>query len=252
MNPSSAAPLLRTEGLSMNFGGLKALDSLDLKVCSGTIHGVIGPNGAGKTTLFNLITGEYRPTAGRVYFREREITGYPPHLVTALGIARKFQLTQVFSSLTVGENMQLAVQRHEACSLLGLLRPADYSSRIHQALALLHLEDKEELRAGSLGHGEKQRLELAMVLATGAELLLLDEPTSGMSLEERSEIGFFLRSIANRTTVLVVEHDFPFIKQVADIVTVLDKGRKIAEGSVAEVERDARVRECYLGAEDDA
>jgi len=250
--PREAVPLLETRGLAKSFGGLRAVDGVDLVVRPGHIHGVIGPNGAGKTTLFNLITGECRPSAGHVYFRGRDITGLPPYAVTALGIARKFQLTQIFATLTVGENIQLAVQRQSAGSMLGLLRSRDYGGQIEKGLEPMHLEDKCDVVSGSLGHGERQRLELAMVLATGADLLLLDEPTSGMSLEEREEIGTFLRGIVNQTTVLIVEHDFPFIKQVADIVTVLDKGAKIAEGSVSEVERDARVRECYLGAEGDA
>ncbi len=245
-------PLLETRGLGKHFGGLKALDEVALQVQAGRIHGVIGPNGAGKTTLFNLITGESKPTAGRVFFKGRDITGLPPHAITARGIARKFQVTHVFPSLTVGENVQLAVQRRRAGSMLRLLRRMDYAAEVDDTLDLMHLADKRVVAAASLGHGERQRLELGMVLATGAELLLLDEPTSGMSLEEREEIGNLLRAMTLRATVLIVEHDFPFIKQVADIVTVLDKGEKIAEGSVREIEADARVRDCYLGVVDGA
>lgn len=245
-------PLLETRGLSKHFGGLKAVNDVAFKIEAGHVHGVIGPNGAGKTTLFNLITGEFKPTAGRVFFKGEDITNLPPHAITARGIARKFQLTQVFSSLTVAENIQLAIQRREARSMLRLLRPASYAAQVGEILDLMHLGDKRETPAGSLGHGERQRLELGMVLATGAELLLLDEPTSGMSLEEREEIGLFLKAMTERTTVLIVEHDFPFIKRVADIVTVLDKGEKIAEGSVGEIEADTRVRDCYLGVVDDA
>ncbi len=245
-------PLLETRGLSKYFGGLKAVHDLSLRVEAGRIHGVIGPNGAGKTTLFNLITGELKPSAGRVFFKGRDITGLPPHVITTLGVARKFQLTQVFASLTAGENVQLAVQQREARTMLGLLRRRSYTSQVSEALEFMHLADKTSMPAAALGHGERQRLELAMVLATGAELLLLDEPTSGMSLEERKEIGDMLRATSKRTTVLVVEHDFAFIKQIADVVTVMDEGAKIAEASVAEIERNVRVRECYLGVKDNA
>ncbi len=249
---ASQEPLLETRGLCKHFGGLRAVHDVNLRVQVGRVHAVIGPNGAGKTTLFNLITGELTPSAGHVYLKGRDITGLPPHVITGLGVARKFQLTQVFGGLTAGENVQLAIQRLEARTMLSLLRRRSYAAQIEEALSLMHLADKASSPASALGHGERQRLELAMVLATRAELLLLDEPTSGMSLEERRVIGDMLRAIRHQATVLVVEHDFAFIKQIADIVTVLNDGGKIAEGSVADIEGNAHVRECYLGVESDA
>lgn len=248
----TSMPILETRNLSKRFGGLRAVNDVSLSVSPGCVHGVIGPNGAGKTTLFNLITGEHRPSSGRVLFKGCDITGRPPHAVTAAGIARKFQITQVLTSLTVRDNVQLAVQRAEAGSMFRLLRKADWSDRVDEVLNTIHLGPKADAQAASLGHGERQRLELGMVLATGAELLLLDEPTSGMSLEERGEIGDLLREISGNATVVIVEHDFPFIKRVADTVTVLDKGELIAQGTVREIEADERVRDCYLGVDDHA
>jgi ABC-type uncharacterized transport system ATPase subunit len=239
--------VLEVRGLTQQFAGFTALNNLDFQVEFGHIHGVIGPNGAGKTTLFNCITGELTPTAGQVFFHGKDITGLSPDTITARGIARKFQITQVFSSLTVADNVMLALQRSMVGSMFGLLRRIEMRSRIAEILDLVHLNSRADAAAAELAHGERQRLELGMVLATGAELLLLDEPTSGMSLEERDEIGALLRAMSQRATILITEHDFQFIKQVAQVITVLNKGEKVAEGSVSEIECDAAVRDCYLG-----
>lgn len=245
---SGRSIVLETRGLTKQFEGLLALNNLDFQVERGRIHGVIGPNGAGKTTLFNLISGSLKPTRGRIFFKGRDITAEAPSKITTYGIARKFQITQVFDSLTVQDNVMLAVQRPLADGIMGLLKQGDTEAKTHELLDLVHLSDKAHTCAGELAHGERQRLELAMVLGTGAELLLLDEPTSGMSLEERDEIGALLRVMSRRATILITEHDFLFIKQVADVVTVLNRGEKVAEGSVTEIECNMAVRECYLGA----
>jgi branched-chain amino acid transport system ATP-binding protein len=245
-----SAPLLETQGLTRRFGGLVAVSDLALEVCAGGVYAVIGPNGAGKTTLFNLITGELKPTAGRILFKGSDITGLPPHVITRLGISRKFQITQIFPSLSVRDNVLLAVRRRRRTSWLDLVRPSWFDDDVSAILESMHLAHVADLRAAVLAHGEQQRLELAMVLGTGAELLLLDEPTSGMSVEERGEMASVLRRLALRATVVVTEHDFDFIREVADRVTVLDKGRKLAEGNVAEISANAAVQECYLGPED--
>jgi ABC-type uncharacterized transport system ATPase subunit len=247
---SADSVLLRTEGLRKDFGGLRAVDDVSLTVHRGKIHAVIGPNGAGKTTLFNVVTGQLRPTAGRVYLRDEDVTGLPPHKVTARGVSRKFQVTQVFTDLTVEENVTLALHRRHRQHTLSFRTPPDVRARAAEILELVHLGEKAPLFARSLAHGETQRLELGMVFATGASLLLLDEPTSGMSLEEREEIARLLRQMAAETTIVVTEHDFDFIKRVADVVTVLNKGAKLAEGDVQAIESNEAVRECYLGPSD--
>jgi branched-chain amino acid transport system ATP-binding protein len=244
---SAAEPLLRTEHLRKDFGGLRAVDDVSLQVEQGKVHAVIGPNGAGKTTLFNLVTGQLRPTAGRVYFRDEDVTGLPPHAVTARGVSRKFQITQVFMDMTVEENVMLALHRRERRHALTLRAPPGAGERAAEILDLVHLGNRAPMPARALAHGEAQRLELGMVFATGASLLLLDEPTSGMSVEEREEIATLLREMAAETTIVITEHDFDFIKRVADVVTVLNKGSMLAEGDVAEIETNEAVRECYLG-----
>ena len=242
-----AEPLMRTEGLRKDFGGLRAVDDLTFAVLPGRVHAVIGPNGAGKTTLFNLATGQLRPSAGRIYFRGEDVTGLRPHQITQRGISRKFQITQVFGEMSVMDNVMLALHRHYRRRTLALRTPREARERANEILTLMRLTAKADIRAAALAHGESQRLELGMVLATGASLLLLDEPTSGMSLEEREEMAGLLRLMASETTIVITEHDFNFIKRVADVVTVLNKGAKLAEGDVATIERDEAVRECYLG-----
>jgi branched-chain amino acid transport system ATP-binding protein len=242
-----AEPLMRTEGLRKDFGGLRAVDDLTFAVLPGRVHAVIGPNGAGKTTLFNLATGQLRPSAGRIYFRGEDVTGLRPHQITQRGISRKFQITQVFGEMSVMDNVMLALHRHYRRRTLALRTPREARERANEILTLMRLTAKDDIRAAALAHGESQRLELGMVLATGASLLLLDEPTSGMSLEEREEMAGLLRLMASETTIVITEHDFNFIKRVADVVTVLNKGAKLAEGDVATIERDEAVRECYLG-----
>ena len=242
-----AAPLLETRDLRKQFGGLRAVDDLSFTVAPGGVHAVIGPNGAGKTTVFNLVSGQLRPTSGQVFFRGEDVTGLKPHEITHRGISRKFQITQVFTGMSVRDNVMLALHRRYRSRTLALRTEPEAREKAEEVLALMHLTEKADSSASELGHGESQRLELGMVLATGASLLLLDEPTSGMSLEEREEMASLLRTIARETTVVITEHDFEFIKSVADVVTVLNKGAKLAEGDVATIEQDESVRECYLG-----
>jgi len=244
---SGNSVLLQTERLCKQFGGLAAVDNLSFQVYEGEIRAVIGPNGAGKTTLFNVITGHLKPTSGRVVFRGEDITRRSVHLIAQLGIARKFQITQVFGDQSVFDNVGLAAQRTACRSTWRLFGPCSIRDTVMDILARMHLEDKADWPAGLLSHGEQQCLELGIVLATGAKLLLLDEPTAGMSLEERAEMGDLLKDIAQDTTIVVTEHDFDFIKNVAETITVMNKGTKLAEGSVEEVECNQDVVDCYLG-----
>ena len=244
------SPVLETRGLTRRFGGLLAVHDVDFQVSEGEIRGVIGPNGAGKTTLFNLITGYLKPSSGRVFFRGQEITGGSPRRVARRGIARKFQITQVFPTLSVLDNVVLAAQQRRHRSSLWLFAPCRVRGVAEEVLSDVHLLEKSRSLAGSLSHGEQQRLELGLVLATGAAVLLLDEPTAGMSVEERAGMAELVLSLAEKRTLVVTEHDFDFIKQVATTITVLNKGEKLAEGTADKIACDPRVRECYLGRKD--
>lgn len=236
---AEAAVLLQTTGLSRRFGGLRAVDGVDLQIRQGMIHCIIGPNGAGKSTLFNLISGMLPPSAGRVTFRGQEITGKPPHAIGRLGLARSFQTPRVFPSLSALDHVLLASREHARdCPVAG------------DAMMQVGLADRAAVPAGELAHGEKKRLELAMALAMRPALVLLDEPTAGMNAHETAAVAGIVREAAAATTAVVIEHDIDFVRGIADVVTVLHKGRVLREGTIAEIERDDEVRRVYLGAEE--
>jgi branched-chain amino acid transport system ATP-binding protein len=228
--------VLQTDGLSRRFGGLRAVDGVDLQVRAGQIHCIIGPNGAGKSTLFNLISGLLPVSGGQVSFRDRDITGLAPHVISRLGLARSFQTPRVFSSLPVLDHALLASREpSQACPLA------------REALARVDLLDRAQVPGGDLAHGEKKRLELAMALAMRPTLILLDEPTAGMNARETAAIARIVREVAASATVVVIEHDIDFVRGIADVVTVLHKGKVLREGTIAEIERDDEVRRVYLG-----
>jgi branched-chain amino acid transport system ATP-binding protein len=228
--------VLETVGLSRRFGGLRAVDGVDLRVRQGQIHCIIGPNGAGKTTLFNLISGLLPITAGRVSFAGRDVTGKPPQVISRLGLVRSFQTPRVFASLSVLDHALLSSREspHE-CPLA------------MSALERVGLLDRNQVRGGDLAHGEKKRLELAMALAMRPRLILLDEPTAGMNAHETEAIARIVREAAANATVVVIEHDIDFVRGLADVVTVLHKGSVLREGTIAEIESDDEVRRVYLG-----
>lgn len=244
-----SGPLLQTEGLTKAFGGLRAVDSMDFSVRPGELRAVIGPNGAGKTTLFNLITGRLAPTRGKVYFKGGEITALPPHEICRRGVARTFQITSLFPNLTVSENIWTAVQGKGGH--LHPLRPArkmtHIRQRVEEVLRLLGLEEQGEVLAVNLSHGDQRLLEIGVALATTPELLLLDEPTAGMSLKETREMVGTIKGLAGALTIVIVEHDMGVVMELAQTITVLDLGRIIAEGPPEEIRRDRRVQEVYLG-----
>lgn len=244
----AGTPVLQVRGLVRQFGGLKALDGVDLDVRSGEILGIIGPNGAGKSTLFNVVTGLIRPTEGRIYLRGRDITGLPPHEVCRLGVGRKFQVPSCFTGLTVRQNLQVAARgRRPFTSLLKVGDVGRCSGDIEDLLDRLGLRSKADLDAGALSHGERQWLEIGMVLVNGCEVLLLDEPTAGMTLGETRRTERLLRDLGGAHTLAVIEHDIRFIREVAERVVVLHRGRVLASGTIDAVERDERVRDVYLG-----
>jgi branched-chain amino acid transport system ATP-binding protein len=246
--------LLRTEGLSKEFAGFKAVSDVSFSVKSGTIHALIGPNGAGKTTLFNLLTKFLAPTAGRIFYKGRDITAEKPAAVSRLGIVRSFQISAVFPHLTVRENIAIALQRgtresfrfwkHENC-LAGLnLRTDDLAG----ALGLSTLLDTVAIE---LPYGRKRALELATTLALDPELVLLDEPTSGLSHGDIPLVSSIIKDAAKTRTVMMVEHNLSVVAELADTITVLTRGKILVEGTYAQISQHPDVREAYMGAGDD-
>ena len=245
-----AEPILRTEALHKQFGGLAATDGVSFDVARAEFRAIIGPNGAGKSTLFNLLTGFLRPDAGRVLFEGRDITATPPHRMFRRGVSRTFQITNIFTNLSVMENVQIALLSHRG-RLYRVLRPADGQLRTEAAelLELVGLGGDPALDAATLSHGDRKKLELAVALANRPRLLFLDEPTAGMAANERLEAIRMVRRIAGERelTVVFTEHDMQVVFEVADRISVLHQGRIIAEGAPAEVRGSADVQRVYLG-----
>jgi len=250
--------LLRVEGLYKEFGGILAVEDLHFAVESGRIHSIIGPNGAGKTTLFNLITGLYRPTAGRIWFEDEDVTETPPHALAGRGISRSFQNLQIFFNMSAVENVMVGRHLHIRRGLLpallrfpGLVR-SDRAchARSAELMASVGLRDYVEAAADSLPYGALKRLEIARALASNPKLLLLDEPAAGCNARETGEITELIQSIAEGgVTVVLVEHDMRLVMDVSDHILVLDYGKKLAEGSAAEVRANPEVVAAYLGAD---
>ena len=245
--------ILRVENLTVSFSGFKALNELNFSVAAGELRVVIGPNGAGKTTLLDVITGKTRPASGAVMFKGQDITRAPEQEIARLGIGRKFQTPNIFKNLSVQENLLLAVAERRGV-LASLLRPMSRQARgrTGEILELIGLSCKAGKQAGQLAHGEKQWLELGMVMCQDPELLLIDEPVAGMTPRESERTGELLLSMAKNHTLLVIEHDMTFVRQIADRVTVLDEGRVLCDGTMDEVQHDRRVIEVYLGEDREA
>lgn len=245
--------ILETEGLTKRFGSLTAVDGVDLTVERGDTVGLIGPNGAGKTTFQSLIMGQYETTEGSIYFDGTDITGLNPYERARKGIIKKFQVTRVYDSETLAENIRLAI-RGRNTSTLGLLRShddSDIEEQVHELLEVANLESKAQTKAENLAHGEQQWLEIVMAVSTDPELLLLDEPTSGMGAQETNETVDLLDDIKEQTgtSMLIVEHDMDFIRQVSNNLTVLHHGAVLAQGTVEDIQRNNKVQEVYLGRE---
>ncbi len=243
-------PILETVNLSKNFGALQAVVGVNLRVDRGTIHSVIGPNGAGKTTLFNLLTGFLAPSSGRITLQGKDITNYPAHRISRLGISRSFQITSIFPDLSVRENIRIAIQSRTPMSyrFLKALDPKDgLEERSREILAKIGLWEKEDLAARNLSHGEKRILDIGIGLSTGPELLLLDEPASGLVGDEIARVTGLIRNISGSITVVLVEHNIDVVLSISDRITVLYYGGVIAEGSPAEIQCNTKVQEVYLG-----
>jgi branched-chain amino acid transport system ATP-binding protein len=246
--------LLRIEGLTKRFGGVLATDAITLGVPAGELHAVIGPNGAGKTTLIGQLSGELKPDAGTIRFDDHDITGLPVHRRSALGLARTFQITSLFPDLTVLDNVALAVQAHRGHSFRfwrAAREDVDLRAPARAALVRVGLEGRAELLVSRLSHGEQRQLEIAVALATGPRLLLLDEPMAGMGPEESSRMVRTLQALKREVTILLVEHDMEAVFALADRITVLVYGRVIASGAPDAIRGDAEVRKAYLGSPDE-
>lgn len=242
--------ILETKALTKKFGGLIAVDQVNLRLDEGELRCIIGPNGCGKTTLFNLISGFYKPSEGQVLYNGEDITGKAVYAISQLGIGRKFQVPSVFNQLTVYENIRVPFyfrHRHSRSAGTDTERSAD--QEMMGLLAKVNLSDRHQDLAINLAHGEKQWLEIGMVLASKPRLMLLDEPTAGMTVSETSKTAQLIRSISQETgiSILVIEHDISFVREIAGRITVMYKGALFKEGSYEEIQTDEEVREIYLG-----
>lgn len=245
-----SGPLLSTESLVKRFGGLAATDGLSLSVAEGELHALIGPNGAGKTTLIGQLSGELTPDSGTILFDGRDVTRLPVHRRAQRGLARSFQITSIFPSFTALDNVALAVQAHAGHSFR-FWRDAGRDRRLadpaRAVLERVGLGARADTRADALAHGEKRQLELAMALATGPRLLLLDEPMAGMGHEDIDRIAALIKRVSANRTILMVEHNLSVVANLSDWITVLARGEVLAEGPYAEVSRHPKVREAYMG-----
>ncbi|MES2979744.1 MAG: ABC transporter ATP-binding protein [Pseudomonadota bacterium] len=250
MKPSSDENLIEVRGLSRKFAGFYALKGVNLQVRRGHIHALIGPNGAGKTTCFNLLTKMLEPSEGTIHFKGRDITKMSPAQVAQLGMVRSFQISAIFPTLSVLDNVRVALQRKHGTSYKFWRSDRVLAGLDGTALDLLEdvgLKDVAEVIAGDLSYGKKRALEIATTLALEPEMLLLDEPTSGMGLEDVASIAALIRRVSKTRTILMVEHNLGVVADLADKITVLANGEILCEGSYAEVSTDPRVRAAYIG-----
>jgi branched-chain amino acid transport system ATP-binding protein len=249
---SHPATIIETRGVTKHFGGLHAVDGVDLRVAEGAMHSIIGPNGAGKTTLFNLISGYLKPTSGQILLRGRNITGLPLHRMAHMGIGRSFQITNVFPDLTVMENVRLSAQalgKHNLTFWRSAHSYRSYEEAAERSLREVGLDAKADVVAGVLPHGDKRRLELAIILAADPEVLLLDEPTAGMASEQvPALVGMIDRIRANgNKTVILVEHNMSIVMNISDRISVMHQGRLLAEGNPQQIAANEDVQRAYLG-----
>jgi len=243
-------PILAIEGLSKSFGGLRAVDSLSFGVEEGKLTSVIGPNGAGKTTMFNLATGMIRPDAGKVLFRGEDITRLPIHRIVRRGISRSFQIINLFSELTLYENVWLGVQSQQGHGS-EILSPADalrsVKEETERIIREIGLSGRERLPVKLLSYGDRRILEITVSLTAKPSLLLLDEPTSGLMSEDRKRISDFLKNLSARLTLMVVEHAMDVVLSISDHIVVMHQGRLLAQGPPEEIRANPQVQEAYLG-----
>jgi branched-chain amino acid transport system ATP-binding protein len=245
---ATSAPLLKTELLTVRFGGLAALSQINFEVRRDEVRAIIGPNGAGKSTFFNCLTGVLRPTSGRILFDGDDITGLPSNMISQKGIARSYQITNILPNATALENVRIAAQsRRHAWNMVSHHGAfPDINEKAEKALASVGLLGKADELAANLSHGEQRNLEIGIALATEPTLLCLDEPTAGMSAAETHDTMELVRRIADKLTILIVEHDMEVVMELADRITVLHYGAILAEGTPEEIQQNPKVLEVYL------
>ena len=242
--------ILETRQLTKEFKGFVAVKNVDLRIRRGTVHALIGPNGAGKTTCFNLLTHFLTPTRGQIFYKGREMTGSRPAAIARMGLVRSFQISAVFPNLTVLENVRIALQRKQGHSFdfwRSEAKLSAYSDRALELIAAVGLSDFATTHAGELAYGRKRALEIATTLALEPEMMLLDEPTAGMTHEDVARITELIRKVAVDRTVLMVEHNLSVVSTLSDHITVLARGEVLAEGDYAHVSRHPAVIEAYMG-----
>ena len=242
-------PILQTDSLGISFGGLKAVDAISFDALPNQITTVIGPNGAGKTTLFNLISGALKPGSGKVFLDGRNVTRAAPAELQRTGLARSFQITNLFFEMTVRENLRLAAQVLEPPSHLmrPLRRTGRAANKVEELIARFELHDKVHEQVGHLSHGEQRRLEIAMCLACEPKVLMLDEPTQGMSHADTEETEALIRGLTDHVSILLIAHDIGIVMAVSDHVIVMHQGQKIADGTPTEVRANPAVQAAYFG-----
>ena len=240
--------LLTAEGVTKSFDGFKAINDLNFYLDEGELRTIIGPNGAGKSTFLDLITGRTRPDEGQIEFKDTPVIRKSEYQIYRMGIGRKFQTPSVYSDHTVYENILLGLKgsRGVWSAIFGKVTPAQ-NERIFEVLETINLKEKAQVSAGALAHGQKQWLEIGMLIAQDPELMLVDEPAAGMTDEETARTGELLLSLAGKHTIIVIENDMVFVRQLASKVTVLHQGSVLCEGSLDEIQNDERVIEVYLG-----
>jgi len=239
---------LTIDGVGVSFSGFKAVDGVSIIVEEGELRVLLGANGAGKTTLMDLISGKTRPTEGRIHLFDTEITGWSEYRIARAGIGRKFQIPSVFREFSVQRNLEVASCRDPRLRAnlgIGISRPQ--RRRIGEVLEVTGLADARDLPAGSLSHGQTQWLELGMLIVQDTKVLLLDEPTAGMTQAETRKTAEIIKGLRGRHTIMVVEHDMAFVREIAETITVMHLGKVLAEGNVAAIERNPDVRRAYLG-----
>lgn len=254
METAKSSFILETRNLVKNFGGLTVANNINLSMPVGELRCLIGPNGAGKTTFFNLITGIIRPTRGSIFFGGQNITNFPSHKIARLGIARSFQVPNIYSGLSVFENIRIAVQRKvEVFNPFASSRKLDDTNdKVVEVLDRFHLLSMRDTHTSELAHGQKRRLELGITLACEPKLLLLDEPAAGLTITETEDIIPVIRHIWSQgASVLIIEHDMKLVKKIADTITVLHHGEILAQGTPEEIEANEDVQNIYLGGKQD-
>ncbi len=245
---SSTDFLLALENVTVSFDGFKAVNALNLYIDKNELRVIIGPNGAGKTTVLDLICGRTKVSEGSIKFKDQEITGLKEHQIVRRGIGRKFQTPSIYEDLTVFENLEISVPRgRDVAGALFWKRTPEVIEKVREVAKMIFLEEQIDRLAETLSHGQKQWLEIGMLLVQEPELLMLDEPVAGMSVSERARTAELLELVSKGRSVIVIEHDMKFVESIADRVTVLHQGKVLAEGSMATIQDNPQVKEVYLG-----